>query len=43
MERVVEGARLENDSGDAHRATSKHFVAIDSTIYVPPMFLDVML
>jgi hypothetical protein len=25
--RVVEGARLENDSGEAHRATSKHFVA----------------
>ena len=25
--RVVEGARLENDSGDAHRVTSKHFIA----------------
>jgi hypothetical protein len=25
--RVVEGARLENDLGEAHRPTSKHFVA----------------
>ena len=25
--RVVEGARLENDSGDAHRVIRKHFLA----------------
>jgi hypothetical protein len=25
--RVVEGARLESDSGDSHRATLKHIVA----------------
>jgi hypothetical protein len=25
--RVVEGARLENDSGELHLATSKHFIA----------------
>jgi len=40
--RVVEGARLENNSGDAHRATPKRFFGQSIQRFtVPPMLLDV--
>jgi hypothetical protein len=31
---VVEGARLESDSGKAHRATPKHFFGIDDPFHI---------
>jgi hypothetical protein len=39
--RVVEGARLESDSGELHRATPKYLSTIDSTTSRRRMPLDV--
>jgi len=39
---VVEGARLESETGEHHRATSKHrLLVIDSAICDATMLLDV--